>query len=72
MSDERPILRPPSYWEQHCGIEIRDPDGWRIDGKPFDAPISEEEFHRRAALSTARHRRAEYSIYPCKPKEATS
>jgi hypothetical protein len=32
---------------------IIDPDGWRgINGRPFDDPISEQEFRRRFARCT--------------------
>lgn len=54
MSDE---LKTPSEWCAVTGIVILDPDGWDRklqDSSPgsFWAPCSEEEFMRRAFMST--------------------
>lgn len=61
MSDE---FKRPEEWERIFGIMIHDPDGWRgISAKPFDEPISEKEFHERAALSTvSREQWTEYLL----------
>lgn len=42
----------PEQWGERKGITILDPDGWRIDSKPFDEPIEESEYDRRMAVST--------------------
>jgi hypothetical protein len=47
-----PALATPDEWSKRFGIKVWDPDGWRSDGKPWDEPISEDEFERRAAVST--------------------
>jgi hypothetical protein len=48
------LLLTPAEWEPICNIKVYDPDGW--DRKDFEAswakPISEMEFHVRAAEST--------------------
>lgn len=49
MSDD---LRTPSEWEQRFRIRVLDPDGWRSDGKPWDAPISRSEWEHRILRST--------------------
>lgn len=47
-------LLTPAQWEPICNIKVHDPDGW--DRTDFEAswakPISEMEFHVRAASST--------------------
>lgn len=45
-------LRQPAEWESRTGVRILDADGWREDGKPWETPITQTEFHRRAADST--------------------
>lgn len=49
-----PVLKTPEEWERLVCVEIRDEDGWRRDGKPFDEPISYDEFMTRMAASTVR------------------
>lgn len=46
--------RQPWVWERLRGVRILDPDGWRWDGKGWEEPIDEDEFIRRAAISTMR------------------
>lgn len=45
---------PADEWCTITGITVLDPDGWREDGLPWDAPITEAEFGRRAMRSTVR------------------
>lgn len=45
-------LKTPAEWEEIDGIRVVDPDGWRVDGKPFDEPIIWEEWSRRSSMST--------------------
>ena len=33
-------------------IQILDPDGWRKDGKSFNAPLTEKEWNERMIFST--------------------
>jgi len=44
--------KTPEEWCQILGVQISDPDGWRVDGKPWSDPIDESEFHVRYAGST--------------------
>lgn len=40
-------------WCQQLAVKVIDPDGWRTsDGTSWDTPITETEFHERAARST--------------------
>lgn len=43
---------PADEWCDITGIRVLDPDGWRDDNLPWDAPITEGEFIRRAMRST--------------------
>lgn len=53
MTDETiEALKPPREWAHEKGMWIRSPDGWRVDDKSFDEPITEREFRRRASMST--------------------
>lgn len=52
-------LRTPQEWCDLLGIEVLDADGWRWDNKPWDEPITEEEFVARSADCTIRFRRLE-------------
>jgi hypothetical protein len=48
-------LRKPEHWEQHFGIRIMDPDGWRgpnPEAKSFEEPITKKEFVERMGPST--------------------
>lgn len=47
-------LQLPSYWAKQQGITIRDPDGWDRQNfvESWNTPITLEEFHQRASLST--------------------
>lgn len=48
-------LRTPEEWLnlKHPNLHVIDPDGWRgVNGKPWDQPISEEEFDRRLPWCT--------------------
>ena len=49
---KNPNFKTPEEWQKIKEVKIYDPDGWRTDKKPFDEPISEEEFERRAIDST--------------------
>lgn len=51
--DLPPEELPADEWCSITGIRILDPDGWREDNLPWDAPITEGEFIRRAMVSTA-------------------
>lgn len=44
MIDSLSVTRTPSSWSEFFGTDIRDPDGWRVDGKSFDDPITAMEF----------------------------
>ena len=44
--------RRPEEWADSMSITILDPDGWRIDGKDFNEPITFEEFEDRLCNST--------------------
>lgn len=48
------ILRTPEQWCEVTGVEILDPDGWRMDGQHFEEPIGFEEFERRLVYCTIR------------------
>lgn len=52
--DLPPDELPAAEWASIHRVEILDPDGWREDGLPFDAPITEWEFQRRLTVSTIR------------------
>lgn len=57
-----PSLRTPEQWAEEKGIVVVDPDGWREDGYfLWDKAISEEEFDRRAAVSTTASRKEDGS-----------
>jgi len=46
-------LRTGPEWAAQCAITVVDPDGWRDpNGLPWHHPISEDEFSRRASIST--------------------
>lgn len=48
-----PSLLPPATWEWLEGVKILDPDGWRgTNGRPWDDPISREEWQERRNAST--------------------
>lgn len=42
----------PQVWALRRGYVIMDPDGWRVDDKSFDEPVTEEEFNQRVGVST--------------------
>lgn len=46
------VVRSALEWARLEGIHIRDPDGWREDGKSLDDPINEAEYRRRVNIST--------------------
>ena len=54
---------PASHWEQVTGVQIIDADGWAGVNEegfqlcPWEAPITKDEFLRRAAESTAQYPR---------------
>lgn len=56
--DLPPEELPADEWCSIFRVEVLDPDGWREDGLPWDAPITEREFQRRASVSTIRYRNA--------------
>lgn len=45
-------MKTPEQWADEVGITILDPDGWRIDGKDFEEPITFEDFEHRLVNST--------------------
>lgn len=47
-----PELHHPEYWEIVYHIVVRDPDGWRSAGVPWDRPITKNEFNQLIATST--------------------
>ena len=47
-----PAFKTPEEWQKIKEVIIYDADGWRFDRKPFDEPISEQEFNARALKST--------------------
>jgi hypothetical protein len=53
MTDSK---KTPSEWEKKHGIRVWDPDGWREASpygfKPWDEPITEDEFKQRMYIST--------------------
>ena len=51
-ANDKVIKHKPSTWEKLRGIQILDPDGWRKDGKSFNAPLTEEEWNERMVYST--------------------
>ena len=44
--------KTPREWGKEFDVEVMDPDGWRVDGKDFGAPISLEEYKTRVWPST--------------------
>lgn len=46
------ILRTPADWSELTGIKVLDPEGWRVDGLPYDELITRREFIARAWVST--------------------
>lgn len=48
----RAVKLPPSEWEKIKAIKILDPDGWRVDCKGYDEPITGDEWDQRMASST--------------------
>lgn len=44
----------PEEWCKLKNVEIIDPDGWRVDNKPFSELITEREFNTRIGTSTIR------------------
>lgn len=48
----RELLRSALEWAALDGYKIRDPDGWRTDGKSLDALINQAEYQRRLNVST--------------------
>lgn len=52
-NEEKQGLHTPSQWAELEGIEIKDPDGWRVAGAPpFDQPTTFEDYQQRCAFST--------------------
>lgn len=51
LERKKKLLTPDEWAEIYC-IRILDPDGWRIDHKDYNEPISREEFDRRMGTST--------------------
>ncbi|PTR30603.1 hypothetical protein C8K36_102455 [Rhodococcus sp. OK519] len=46
-------LKTPTEWCTEKSIHILDPDGWRYDNKPWDEPLTEDDFLHRAGMSTS-------------------
>ena len=46
----------PTTWAFRQGIKLLSFDGWDIDGKSIDEPVTEEEFDRRVKTCTIRMR----------------
>lgn len=42
----------PEYWEIVYNVVVRDPDGWKSAGVPWDRPITKTEFNTLVADST--------------------
>ena len=55
MALEHGIRLLPSEWERRLGVKVHDPDGWRIDGKPWDEAITLEDFRGRLCISTVEY-----------------
>lgn len=47
-------LLPPDGWAAVFNLTVMDPDGWRVDGKSWEEPITEHEFRTRVMSSTIR------------------
>lgn len=45
-------MKVPADWERETGTRIINPDGWLMDGQPWDAPITRADFEERATHST--------------------
>ena len=54
--DLPPEELPADEWCSIFRVDVLDPDGWREDNLPWDAPITEREFQRRLSASTIRYR----------------
>jgi hypothetical protein len=48
----------PDKWGRVTGVQVWDPDGWRVDGKSFDEAVTFDEYMRRAVTSTVMNVRA--------------
>lgn len=47
--------KTPEQWlrtKRFQGVRVLDPDGWRMDQKSWDDPLSRSEFYARLMLST--------------------
>jgi hypothetical protein len=62
------IKRLPADWSKDLGIDVLDPDGWRCDGTPWGLAITEQDFRRRAAMSTMREVPTPAPLDPSKVK----
>jgi hypothetical protein len=49
---KKSIRHRPATWMKMTGIFVLDPDGWRVDNKSFNAPLTEEEWTKRQQRST--------------------
>lgn len=47
-------LLTPREWCAETDVTVLDPDGWRVDGKDFDEPVTYQEFVERLWASTVR------------------
>lgn len=56
------VRRTPDEWSAAKGIEVRDPDGWRNEGRDWNEPVTEAEFNRLCGPSTIRPLRPEETL----------
>lgn len=50
-------MRTPDEWCELLGLDVLDPDGWRVpDSMPWGTPITRAEFEQRASISAVRPR----------------
>ncbi len=51
---KKEIKKSPIEWCKKFDTTILDPDGWRMDGFDFNAPITEKDFWHRWSFSTVK------------------
>ena len=60
--EEGEEVRRSCDWEHEFDFIVVDPDGWRVDGKSMDEPITRAEYEARSMMSTIMPRQVERSI----------